>query len=128
MSALEIDENEPILTPSAPRIPRRWRYAAIAFAVFYTIHVLITFNNMFQRGVPGPMGPAGIQGTIGARGEVGLRGVTGSTGATGEQGPRGVTGSTGATGEQGVTGSTGATGERGPRGFNGPTGPTGSSG
>ncbi|MEK4831270.1 BclA C-terminal domain-containing protein [Bacillus sp. FSL H8-0545] len=74
---------------------------------------------------PGPTGPSGTTGPIGATGQTGNTGPTGATGPIGNTGPIGDTGPTGNTGPSGTTGQTGNTG---PSGTTGPTGATGQTG
>ncbi|KAA0934695.1 collagen-like triple helix repeat-containing protein [Psychrobacter sp. ANT_H59] len=85
-------------------------------------------------GMPGPMGPAGMDG---AKGDTGAQGIQGETGAKGDQGIQGLQGEigakgdiglTGAKGEQGIQGLTGAKGDTGAQGEQGIQGLTGAKG
>ena len=75
--------------------------------------------------IPGPEGPQGSQGEVGAEGSQGSQGNPGPTGATGSQGNPGLQGETGPEGPQGNLGPQGV---QGPQGNNGPTGATGPQG
>lgn len=72
--------------------------------------------------VPGPQGPAGPQGAIGAQGP------QGATGAIGPIGPQGEPGPAGPMGPQGEPGPAGAQGPMGFQGLRGPAGPAGAIG
>lgn len=64
-------------------------------------------------GIPGPVGPAGADGSPGPAGPAG------PAGATGPSGPPGLTGPVGPTGAQGNPGATGPAGPAGPQGVAG---------
>lgn len=69
-----------------------------------------------EPGPMGPMGPAGPQGDEGPQGEKGDTGATGPMGAQGDAGSQGAIGPIGPQGQQGDTGAIGATGPQGPPG------------
>ena len=75
--------------------------------------------------IPGPQGPAGLQGNVGPAGAPGAVGPTGSQGLVGPVGPTGPLGAMGLTGPGGVQGVTGPAGPTGDVGRTGPVGPTG---
>ena len=75
--------------------------------------------------IPGPQGPAGLQGNVGPAGAPGAVGPTGSQGLVGPVGPTGPMGAVGLTGPAGVQGVTGPAGPTGDVGRTGPVGPTG---
>jgi hypothetical protein len=90
-----------------------------------TPNIIIASN----AGLPGPVGPQGLDGSVA---ETGGPGATGNTGNTGNTGSQGTTGNTGNTGPQGTTGNTGNTGPQGTAGQGstvaGPQGNTGNTG
>jgi hypothetical protein len=88
-------------------------------------HVCKNHNFELIWNIPGPQGPAGLQGSVGPAGAPGAVGPTGSQGLVGPVGPQGPMGSTGLTGPEGDEGVTGPTGPTGDLGHPGPTGPIG---
>lgn len=70
-------------------------------------------------------GPQGVPGEIGPQGLQGLQGPPGPIGQTGERGPQGIQGERGLDGQPGPKGDIGTRGERGPAGLPGPVGPQG---
>jgi collagen type VII alpha len=80
------------------------------------------------QGMVGAPGPTGVAGPIGIQGPAGTQGVPGATGAVGSAGPQGLPGVAGTAGSQGLTGATGATGLQGATGATGAAGPTGLAG